>query len=443
LGHGDGSFGAPVLLVVDTEPFRVNSAQLALGDLNGDGKPDVLITTVSAGTNMFYALLNSGDGTFNPPSLPFVALPTGAAVVGDFNSDKKQDVILPTSNGIGVLLGNGDGTFQPTTFITNSACGTTFCGSVAAGDFDGDGKLDLMSSTASGYQVLIGKGDGTFNVSPAVTSASFGHFQVADFNGDGKLDVLGSFNGSSISLILGNGDGTFGPPFNYSLPGIPLIADFNGDGQPDLANLSDAQLVWLFNGAGPSFSMTAGAGLSVTVAAGKTASYSLSLGGNGGFSGSVALTCSGAPTGATCTVSPSSVTLNGTTSQSVTVSINTTAGSQLLPSAFSDTVNPARRIVWIFGLIIVAGIAAAFAMGRGSRRRFSYAFAAACCALMLVSASLMAGCGGGTNSGSNSGGSGAGGATSGTATGTYTITVTATSTSPSVTRTTKLTLIVQ
>ena len=94
-------------------------------------------------------------------------------------------------------------------------------------------------------------------------------------------------------------------------------------------------------------------------------------------------------------------------------------------------------------LTLAVGIAALLAFARGSRRRFSYAFAAASCALVLAGASLMAGCGGGSNSGSNNGGSGTGGTTGGTATGTYTITVTATSQSPAVTRTTKLTLIVQ
>ncbi len=443
IGNGDGSFNAPALISVNTEPYRVDAASIALGDLSGDGKPDVLITTVSPGTPTFYVLVGKGDGTFNPPTMPFVSIPNSVAVVGDFNNDKKLDAIVPTENGIGVLLGNGDGTFQPTTFITTTACGTD-CGAIVGGDFNGDGNLDLMESTANGYQVLIGKGDGTFSASSAVTLGvgPFGPGSVTDFNGDGNLDVFGSIGTGTPSLILGNGDGTFGLPFHLPAAGTPLIADFTGDDRPDILEVSAQQLVWLINGAGPNFSMSAGSGGSATVAAGKTASYSLSLGGNGGFSGPITLTCSGAPSGATCTISPSSVTLSDTTPQTATVSVATTAASQLLPTAFSDPVNPARRIEWIFGLLLVAGMAGTLAIARGSRRRFSYAFSAACCALVLVSASAIAGCGGGTSSGSNSGG-GSGGATGGTATGTYTITVTATSTSPAVTRTTKLTLIVQ
>ena len=449
LGNGDGSFGSPIAASVPSvSGDRLLNVAFTLGDVNGDGKPDLLVNAGN-GPNLstLSIFLNTGNGTFGTPSTFFTSGSFGNIAVGDFNNDKKLDLITGTGNGLGVLLGNGDGTFQPTTFITNTACGTA-CGTPVSADFNGDGNLDLMVTVVNGYQVLLGNGDGTFKVSPAVTVSgeSFGgFFQVADFNGDGNADVLGSIGTTNayLGLILGNGDGTFGSPLPVTNAGFPFVADFNGDNQPDILEVGANQLVFLFNGTGPGFAITAGSGGSATVAAGKTASYALSLGGNGGFSGAVALTCSGAPTGATCEISPSTVTISGNTPQSAMVSITTTAASQLLPSAFSDPVNPARRIVWIFGLLILATSAAASAIVRISRRRFSYSITAAYCALVLVSAALMAGCGGSNaNSGSGSG-SGTGVATGGTATGTYTITVRATSQSPAVTRTTKLTLIVQ
>ena len=281
----------------------------------------------------------------------------------------------------------------------------------------------------------------TFNSSTLTAGSSPQRNVAGDFNGDGIMDLaVADATNNQILVMLGNGDGTFGPPLPIVNAGSLFVADFNRDNKFDILEVGSNELVLLLNESGPNFAMNAGAGSSVTVAAGKTANYSLSLGGSGGFSGAIALTCSGAPTSATCEISPSSVTLSGVAPQSAMVSVATTAASQLLPTAFSDPVNPARRI---FGLLILVGIAATFVFARVSRRRFSQSFAAACCALTLVSFSLMASCGGSNASSGSGSGSGSGGATGGTATGTYTITVTATSQSPTVTHTKKLTLIVQ
>ncbi len=445
MGNGDGSFGAPAAYSVNSAGDKLISLSFTLGDVNGDGNPDFLINAGNApglfGPDIFYVLLNEGDGSFGPPITPSVG-PVGGILVGDFNNDKKGDLVTETSTGLGLLLGNGDGTFQPAILIATSAC-TSGCDNPLSGDFNGDGKLDLLVSNSNGYQVLLGKGDGTFSYLPPVTS-TFSGFSQGDFNGDGSPDVLGNIGPTnSYGLMLGNGDGTFGSPLPIINAGNPFVADFNRDNKLDILEVGSNQLVLLLNESGPNFAMSAGAGSSVTVAAGKTANYSLSLSGSGGFSGSVALTCSGGPSGSTCAVSPSSVTISGITPQSVMVSVTTTAASQLLPSGFSDPLNPAPSILWIFGLMIVAGMAAALAVVRTSRRRFSVSLAAACCALVLVSASLMAGCGSSNGSSGTGSGSGSGGATGGTATGTYTITVTATSQSSTVTHTKKLTLIVQ
>jgi hypothetical protein len=463
LGNGDGSFGAVQETLVAGSTNIDSVGGLALGDLNGDGKQDVLLNAGQRGTNntFFYVLMGNGDGTFGAPSSPFVGTATvGSITVGDFNNDKKFDAILPTSSGLAVLLGNGDGTFQPTTFIANTAC-TTTCRNFLDGDFNADGKLDLLLATPKGYQALLGKGDGTFAVVPevAVSGGSLGLFpgsaQVADFNGDGNLDVLGFLSSSGappVALFFGNGDGTFGSPLSLQFLApddsvMLTVADFNGDGRPDIGATLSNRLVLLDNNATPNFSMTAGAGATATVAAGKTGTYSLSLGGSGGFSGTVALSCSGAPAGAVCTVTPSTVNLTGTTKATATVSVTTTAASQVLPSGESERQSPDRRIFWVLGSFLAAAIASLLGFVRVTRFRSAFSFAAACGAFVLIAASLIAGCGGsgsGSSTGpSNGSGTPPGSGVTGTPAGTYNITVTATAQSRTVTHTTTLTLVVQ
>jgi hypothetical protein len=449
LGNGDGSFRAPIATSAPYTGLRLLQVLFTLGDVNGDGKPDLLMNTGSGpNPTTFYVLLGNGDGTFGPgASSPFVGGSLGSVVVGDFNNDKKLNVITGSVNGLAVLLGNGDGTFQPTTFITNTACGTT-CTSPATADFNKDGKLDLIITVPNGYQVLLGKGDGTFSISPAVTAGTFlGFLQVADFNGDGNQDVLGyiaspSNTNNSLGLILGNGDGTFGAPLSITNAGFPFVADFNGDNKLDILEVSANQLVFLFNtGAAvtPDFSVGSGSGGgTATVTAGSTATYPLSLAGSGGFTGTVALTCSVAPAGPVCSVSPSSVMVSGSTAATATVSVTTTARSGLVPIGGSNERDPSRRILWIFGaLLAAAGVIRLFAGTQARPRRFSWSLATACGAVLLLSASLISGCGTGSSSATGSGGSTA----TGTSAGNYNVTVTAQS--GAVSHKTQLTLTVQ
>ena len=229
LGKGDGTFQTPV-----SYPVGDSTSALAVGDFNGDGKPDIVTANRASGVKI---LLGNGDGTFQPAVTYSTSLETGPGiqqatfvVVGDFNGDGKPD--LATSSGsaaVALLLGNGDGSFQlPTTIpIPNP----TF--KLISGDFNGDGKTDLVTDDAS---VLLGKGDGTFQ--PPVTYGPGPRPMISgDFNGDGNTDLFFTAE-FTATILFGKGDGTFQPPVNYALGTPPTtfaVGDFNGDGRTDLA----------------------------------------------------------------------------------------------------------------------------------------------------------------------------------------------------------------
>ncbi|HYA48023.1 MAG TPA: FG-GAP-like repeat-containing protein [archaeon] len=214
----------------------------ALADLNGDGKLD-LIGQVGNGVNAISVRLGNGDGTFQPE----VQYPvTGSSpVIADFNGDGKLDIAVVAENYVSVLLGNGDGTFQSA--IQSPIDPNLHAFQIAAGDFNGDGKLDLVvgyqDPNSTSVSVLLGNGDGTFKAPVDYTAGSEpGAVAVADLNRDGKLDIVaanfGNFGGNTVSVLLGNGDGTFQPQVQYATQTGALaviIADFNGDGIPDLA----------------------------------------------------------------------------------------------------------------------------------------------------------------------------------------------------------------
>jgi len=203
-------------------------SSVAVGDFNGDGKPDLV--TANDRDNNLSVLLGQGKGTFRLVARYPVGKNPNSVAVGDFNGDGKLDLVTANylGNSVSILLGNGDGTFQA---AVNYAGGN---GPVAVGDFNGDGKLDLVTTNS----VLLGKGDGTFKaaVNYAVGTGPQS-VAVGDFNGDGKLDLV-TANGEILSVLLGKGDGTFETARNYSVGAqggeSVALGDFNGDGAPDV-----------------------------------------------------------------------------------------------------------------------------------------------------------------------------------------------------------------
>lgn len=251
LNNGDGTLGEGQYYPVGS--FDNHSQALAAGDLNGDGKPDIVTANPNFGDSpgTISVLINNGDGTFRPK----VDYPSGggpdplSVAIGDLNGDRRADLAVandsvPGKPGtVSVFIGRGDGTLQSPRLYRTGSRPTA----VAIGDLDGNGKPDLATANVFGnsVSVLLNQGNGSFrakrdyrtSVACRQKACAPQSVVIGDLNGDRKPEVMVANAGApTLTVVLNRGDGTFSTKRDYRMPAAEIaLGDLNGDRRLDVA----------------------------------------------------------------------------------------------------------------------------------------------------------------------------------------------------------------
>jgi hypothetical protein len=208
-----------------------------VADINGDGRPDVLVANESQGT--IGVLLGNGDGSLQLLKSYSVGFQPAFIAAGEFDGSGKVDLAVAGASGnhLAILRNDGSGNLRKPVAIPISKAPTA----LTVADFNNDGRSDLALANADGtVTILLGQGGGVFHTLPdiGVGSQSLSSIASADFNKDGKIDLAVTQPGQKlVSVLVGKGDGTFAPPASYPVGNeavSTLVADVDGDGIPDL-----------------------------------------------------------------------------------------------------------------------------------------------------------------------------------------------------------------
>jgi len=251
LGNGDGTFRSSQSYGYT---WSGTVSQIATMDMNNDGNLDIVEAGGGTGVGIT-VLLGSSHGAFGSPISTAVSCGqanrggVGYIALGDVNGDKKVDVVANMTNSgggcanneVAVLLGTGNGKFKTPVYYSTGTTQQSY--SVTLADIRGTGKLDILTSNGDGsLSILLNNGKGVYGTANVITGASgtqAASIAVGDFNNDGKMDIaLTNYSGTAVNLLLGNGDGTFQTPLVTPSVINPVgftAADFNHDGKLDLA----------------------------------------------------------------------------------------------------------------------------------------------------------------------------------------------------------------
>ena len=239
-GNGSVSLGLRANFIFASQPSTNGYTPSigGIGDVNGDGKADLVLPNYYSAN--VAVMLGEGNGTFLP-AVTYSSASMGwdysnYARLGDFNNDGKLDILTTnySEQSVSVLLGNGDGTFQ-----ARIATSVGFGGdSPLVVDVDGDGNQDILMGGTSTLAFLKGTGTGSFAAPEFIGSAGLGPYTYADINGDGKAEIVVKYS-DHIAMLDYNGDGSFSSidtvPLNEAVASHSLLAsDVNADGLVDL-----------------------------------------------------------------------------------------------------------------------------------------------------------------------------------------------------------------